>query len=51
MKKTILLLFAVLLLLAACGTETEQAEPTASRGAVQAGTFELTVPPEDKNPA
>lgn len=51
MKKSILLLFAVLLLLAACGTETEQAEPTASRGAVQAGTFELTVPPEDKNPA
>ena len=64
MKKTILLLCAVFaLLLSACGTTTEPAEPGAAASAAPGGTaaayadvvtpktFELRVPPEDRNQA
>ena len=64
MKKTILLLCAVFaLLLLACGTTPEAAEPGAAASAAPGGTaaayadvvtpktFELRVPPEDRNQA
>lgn len=53
MKKICLLLAAILMLLAACGTNTDQTEATApaSGGSEPSAPYALKVPPEDRNQA